>query len=494
MRAFLLSLVCATVLASVALIPTAEAASVRWFGFNDAFTAAGDPYFKTWRDVQNGRAAVASAQQSVSAKTAALEAEKVRRSQIRGQVDSLITQQAQLKKPGQARRQKLLKRADTRRERRKALRRWHAELVAYEDARETLASQIDKANDRLAGAGGRVNTAAAELGKAQEFYNWAKQASDTAAATWTQAQAFESWRLDLLLYYPKLAGANTSRMALHWAQVEPASGQFDWSYYDMVYNRFLTNGLRPSIVLMNAPCWAHPSIGCPRGYKSLRPDPSYMSYWSRFVAEATRRYPQALAIEVWNEPNDPMFWGPDASAPAYMELLRVAHQAIKSVNVWMPVATAGLNPYAHLPADGANWEQMLNRMYTQGAGSVSDILGLHPYPKSDPVTASVIAQFDAAKAIRNSVGISDPIWVTEIGLSTDPGAGAVAVTPHNQAVRLLEIHNYLVARGMDAMIVHRIFDGNYNSAWENGSGVVDRNGRGKPAFCILALLRGRYVC
>src|SRR5690606_38749891 len=110
-------------------------------------------------------------------------------------------------------------------------------------------------------------------------------------------------------------GASVIRYTVPWSRVERQRGTYDWSIEDDSYELALERGLRPLIVLMTSPCWAHPSITCAAaakaGYAAYRPDRQFLGDFGRFVREAMERYPEAIAFEIWNESNHQTFWGPD---------------------------------------------------------------------------------------------------------------------------------------------------------------------------------------
>lgn len=371
---------------------------------------------------------------------------------------------------------------------------------------------VAEAGTRAAAAAFQAKTAKAKLAAASDNRKRTKDASAAAAhhlerakkkvaaaekdhklaqQQWNAVVQAENGRMNRNLFYTKGSRSNVVRYNVLWDWVEKTPGKFDWSYYDWVYRKFVNSGQRPLLVAIGAPCWARPSILCDG--RAADPDPQFMWHWRKFVYELTKRYPQAIGIEIWNEPNDANYWGPGRGAPAYLELLKWGYHAVKDADPLMPVVLAGMNPHAKLP-DGGDWLAMLNRLYKNGAGNYSDVLGLHPYPSKAPVTDDVMKKVQQAKDVRAANKAGGWIWVTEIGLATDPRAGAIHVTLKNQSKRLVEIHNKLAKANVEMMIVHRLHDVPWLSPWEASMGVIAADGRPKPAFCALAALRGPKFC
>jgi hypothetical protein len=148
-------------------------------------------------------------------------------------------------------------------------------------------------------------------------------------------------------------GASVIRYVVPWARVERDRGIYDWSIEDDSYELALQNGVRPLIVLLTSPCWAHPSMSCEDAaradYSSFRPDAEYMDDFGRFVRAAMERYPKAVGFEIWNESNLTSFWGPDPNPKAYVSMLRAVDRATDGMGPHAPILFNGLIPAARLP-------------------------------------------------------------------------------------------------------------------------------------------------
>ena len=63
--------------------------------------------------------------------------------------------------------------------------------------------------------------------------------------------------------------------------------------------------------------------------------------WQEFLEEVARRFPQAAAIEIWNEPNLSGFWKPEPQPERYARLVASAYEAIKAADPGIQVIAGG---------------------------------------------------------------------------------------------------------------------------------------------------------
>ncbi len=258
---------------------------------------------------------------------------------------------------------------------------------------------------------------------------------NTYTSTWTVARQ-------------KSVGATVRRINVNWSELEPAPGQWDWGAIDEQYSELLAAGLRPELFADSSPCWARPSMACDDSRYTGPPDPSYDSYWIDFIRRLTARYPAAIGIEIWNEPNLLSQWWPRVDPVRYTQLLKEAFTTVKSVNRTMPVVSGGL---LSVPVS-VPWIEgdapFLSAMYAAGARHSMDAIGVHPYPivyGPSGATGWDPAQMERwlrrIRAVRDAAGASSqPIWVTEVGESTTTQPDQPpAVTSAQQASDLVQI-------------------------------------------------------
>ncbi len=294
-------------------------------------------------------------------------------------------------------------------------------------------------------------------------------------------------------------GADTARAVLSWSAVEKEQGQFRWRKYDRLYGRMLANGIRPLWVLGDAPCWARELAWedcASQGLVAHPPTPSHADDFALFTAAVAHRYPEAVAIEAWNEPNLWAFWRP-LPDPEYAAWLTAwANAGVDYVNPSMPVLLGGLSPLSPAelnPPKEVAYADFLRRAYAAVGTGHWDAVAMHPFPRFQK-TVHYLKDIErhlhrVRRAVRRSGDPQAPIWVTEIGLST---TGLRPYSRSEQAKGLVRIYRALAARGdVPAVIIHRVMDQpRHLKTAESGWGVVRRNGRPKPAYCALAKERG----
>jgi hypothetical protein len=276
-------------------------------------------------------------------------------------------------------------------------------------------------------------------------------------------------------------GANSSRLTIEWRYVQQAQGApLGFGLYAPAYEALVARGIRPLITLLGSPRWAwQPWVFCLNGRPChFPPDRGKDADWRAYVSGVVEAFPDAIGIEVWNEPNLRTFWesGPDPAR--YTELLRSAREAVKGVDPAMPVIGGALAPDLsnNASARQIGMRPFLDAMYAAGAAGLMDGLAIHPYPFSRPDDQSYQAIGIATEA-RDAAGDIAPLWLTEVGVSTASG-----ISERRQAVVIGDLLTRLRRRpGVQAVYVHELLD----RASEPGFGVLRAPGEERPAFCAV---------
>jgi hypothetical protein len=218
----------------------------------------------------------------------------------------------------------------------------------------------------------------------------------------------------------RAAGLQAVRFDIDWDKLEPsAKGNFSATYLshlDTALDTVTSRGLTPLLVMINTPAWARGNAGT-----SYSP-PTRVEDYGDTLAYLAARYASrpGLAFEVWNEPNQVAFWnapgGPDALT--YARMLKAAYPRIKTA---APNATVVGGSIAF------NDQAYLQGLYAFGgiAGSY-DALSLHPYSNGlppdvhgDGYQSFVLAMQNTMQTMATYGEASKPIWITEMGWSTD---------------------------------------------------------------------------
>jgi polysaccharide biosynthesis protein PslG len=301
------------------------------------------------------------------------------------------------------------------------------------------------------------------------------------------------------------AGADTTRAVISWRVVETERGRFDWSRYDQLAADFRAVGTRPLWVLADAPCWAwtKSETACAaKGLQPRPPRPNHLDDWAVFAAHVAHRYPDAVAIESWNEANLDNFFMPKPDPAKAAELARWANAGVDFANALngtgIPVLFGGSAPlYETIPEKNEiAYDEFLRAAYAEVPADERgwDGVAMHPFPRfkaRDGYLEDIEEHLDAIRAaLFDSGAEGTPIWVTEVGLST---AGPFPYSKAEQADGLRRIYAELDAMpDVASIVVHRLIDGPKElRTAESGWGVVRRDLRPKPALCALGEARGK---
>ncbi len=275
--------------------------------------------------------------------------------------------------------------------------------------------------------------------------------------------------------------------------MEPGPGEYTWYWYDQLYDRMITSGVRPIWYLATPPCWAQRQTR-DGGECSAPGTPAWEHHvdLGNLAAEVAKRYPLSAGIQVWNEPNYIPYWGSDPDPQAYGDMALHVADAVHSTGADIPVISAGLAPIWADSTDGMAFDTFLRRAYETGGPQLTDAIGVHPYPFGN-FTQDYLSEIRATLyrhlAVMNEFGESaKPIWVTEVGISHYiDGRG---FNLDEQALALSAIYELLRrVQSVDAALFHRFQDDPWGIQREAGYGVVDADGNPKPAYCALAALR-----
>jgi len=259
-------------------------------------------------------------------------------------------------------------------------------------------------------------------------------------------------------------------------------------------------GLRPGthviLDVLDSPEWAS-------GSSNPATPPRSPSDYGAFVARLAKRLGNSVsAWEIWNEEDEPGFWSTGPNPGQYVTLLRAAYKAIKRVNRKATVLVGGLT--------GNNWE-FLEQLYKHGAKGSFDAVAVHTddacnvespyeYEYTGRFTGRISRWSFLGYRTVHDVMLANhdpkPIWMTELGWSTYPGAcdsGEWAgqkpggVSPELQALYLRQAYHCLA---QNSYVPVALWYGLQDLGPGNGSfgdfGLLDEALGVKPAFAALS--------
>jgi hypothetical protein len=231
----------------------------------------------------------------------------------------------------------------------------------------------------------------------------------------------------------KEAGFGWVKQQVRWADVERTKGQPDWSQLDQMVDYSLKAPLNIMFSVVSAPAWSRAD-----GKTDGPPDNS-ADYATFLTQLATRYQGQVRAYEIWNEQNFSREWGGgQINAGAYVELLKVAHDAIKAADPNALIVSGALTPTGFTDPnvaidDALFFEQMYQ--YQNGVfKQYADVIGAHAGgfnnpPEADPNAPAsgpfrghpsfYFRRVEQLRAVMEKYGDgSKRMWLTEFGWST----------------------------------------------------------------------------
>ena len=225
----------------------------------------------------------------------------------------------------------------------------------------------------------------------------------------------------------KESGVGWVTMDMGWINLEPnGPGQYSMSNvaeWDKQVTEIRARGLKIMSIFQRAPKWAS-------GTTNRNGRPKDPEAYAKAAAWVAKRYDGSSvsptlridAIQLWNEPNLPLYWAPEPASTkisSFATLIKSAGTAVKKANPNMKVVAAGVNS-----VDTTWYSEFVK---TAGVIGTYDAFGVHPYQSpGDAAPEAYVAkwglyymrhltQLDALMTTKK-----DPakIWATEIGWST----------------------------------------------------------------------------
>lgn len=226
-------------------------------------------------------------------------------------------------------------------------------------------------------------------------------------------------------------GAKTVRIFALWKDFEPnAKGEYPSAdvnlanlskTFDDAIKALNAAGAKPLFVVTEAPSWANGS-----GDVNVPPNnpQDFADFLKKFAAH-NKAVGNVAGYEIWNEPDENVFWHPAPDAIKYTAMLKAGYSAIRSVDASTPVIAGPMtgNDYA--------W---LEQLYTAGAQGSFDAVAVHTdtacldrgpdefYREDGKLARFTFLGYRTVHESMADHGDGDkPIWMSELGWSSTNG-------------------------------------------------------------------------
>lgn len=272
-------------------------------------------------------------------------------------------------------------------------------------------------------------------------------------------------------WYIRKMGGRAHRWIVSWDHVQPEEGAPPYPPYaaapeeriatwtalhDRQYAAALRHGLRPIIVIQDAPEWAAPLQGRTVRFAAA----TQLAAWEAFAHATARRYPEAH-IEIWNEPNQVDGQRPELDPPTMAELVVRAARGVRAArNPGQLVIGPGLL-WRNSNAEVKSASQYLDGLIAAGMrDGVVDGLGVHPYAEEGRTDFAAPGrrferEFAELRAVVRARGVRAPFWVTETGSTTS--APRRTITPAQQCDVNRRLYNRLASMDdVQAVVFHTL--------------------------------------
>jgi len=200
------------------------------------------------------------------------------------------------------------------------------------------------------------------------------------------------------------------RIPFYWTYLEPQKGRLELAQQDKMIAEFSEKGINILLLVAGSPEWAVEDY-----VKASAMPPDDPDDYVAFLAKVAKRYKdKAVAWEIWNEPDNPPYWGRKKSTPQqYMDLLAPAYKAIKKADPGAIVAGACvLIQFLNEEPDYSYLQGLLEL----GLLNYCDAVSVHIYPEESPNAVNKFNKcLEAVEKMVREYGENE-IWITEVSV------------------------------------------------------------------------------
>ena len=287
-------------------------------------------------------------------------------------------------------------------------------------------------------------------------------------------------------------GATAVRFMVKWSHLEPARRTMDPGYaarVDRVLGAAQACGMKSIVTLLLTPCWAGSKHEPCTPRIEIEP-PRKASLYAGATRRVLRRWgDRMVALEVWNEPNEELFWR--GSARDYVRIVKAAGRAAARMNSGVKILAGAM-----AGPDRA----FLKKMYKHDV-RWHDGISIHPYNVktagastgfSDPTLAGKAAASGSTafrlgvpmirRTMRRNKDGRKGIWLTEFGFAACPALGH-CVSEATQAEWITK--SFQIAAGwryVRGLTLFSLRDQSNSADWHQRFGLLRHNFSARPSY------------
>ncbi len=171
-------------------------------------------------------------------------------------------------------------------------------------------------------------------------------------------------------------GFNWVKQQTPWKDIEGSKGAYNWGELDKIADVMHNSGLSVLFSVVKAPGWARP----PSTDMGVEGPPANPQDYADFMGAMAAHFKgRVQAYEIWNEQNLHYEWGNEQlDAGRYVELLKLAYQAVKAADPNAIVVSGALTPTGAPQPWAIDDYTYLEQMYQAGMKDYCDAVGSHP--------------------------------------------------------------------------------------------------------------------
>jgi hypothetical protein len=284
------------------------------------------------------------------------------------------------------------------------------------------------------------------------------------------------------------------RVMLRWSDLEPQQGAYRWEALDTLTEGARARGLRLLLVVTQSPPWAIANGASPgSGGMPARPE-DFGVFMGALAGHAAGK---VAAYEIWHDPNSAAANGGTVAKPEqYVELLKAAHDAIKSADPCALVLNGALLPTPPNAPGAMDDLAFYRAMLAYNGGEVRklyDILAVQLNTSGEPGKgqwprdnqAQSRGFYGHVNVIRDEMTSADEankqVWVVQLGYSV---SGTFAVTPEQQSAYLIRLLD-LSRQGNPWISAVFARDLGAATGDEAGFSLLNPDGTPRPAYTAL---------